>query len=354
VSSAEAGPAEAPPLRVAVLGHGVMGRRRAALVAAHPGLTLAAVCDPALEALEALEKLTGLYGPREPARPPVAAFTGWREALAAPLEPPLDAAMVCLPNDLNAEVTAAALARGLHVLCEKPPARTVAELEAVAAALRPGLTLAYGFNHRRHGSVKDARALLDELGPVLHLRGVYGKSAVSEIPGNWRGDPVRAGGGILMDQGIHMVDLMRCFAGPFDEVLAMRRGPGGHEEDAFALLRARSGAVASLHSSATQWRHRFSLHLGCARGALELDGILSGSMSYAPEILRIWRRAPDTGRVGAPEERRYQRDDSWREEVDAFALAAASGAGIEGGGLADARATLALVERIYDAASPRR
>ena len=326
-------------LRVGVLGHGVMGRRRAALVRAHPGLRLSVVCDADPAAL------AGLDVPTE---------AGWRAALDRPLDPPLDAVMVCLPNHLNAPATAAALERGLHVLCEKPPARSVAELAAVAAAARPGLTLAYGFNHRRHGSVVDALALLDALGPVLHLRGVYGKSAVSEIPGSWRGDPALAGGGILMDQGIHMVDLLRCFAGEFDEVQAMIRGPAGHEEDAFALLRSRGGAVASLHSSATRWRHRFHLHVACARGALELDGILSGSMSYAPEILRIERRDPASGRALPPEERRYERDDSWAQEVDAFARAAAAGAPIESGGLADARATLALVERIYDAASPRR
>jgi predicted dehydrogenase len=325
------------PLRVGVIGHGVMGRRRSALVAAHPLLRLALVCDAEPGALAGLPP--GARGLRR-----------WEEAL----EEPLDAVFLCLPNHLNAAVTCAGLERGLHVFCEKPPAMSAAELDAVGRALdrRPGRVLLYGFNHRHHGSVRDALALVrsGQLGRVLHLRGVYGKSAVTEVPGSWRADRGRAGGGILLDQGIHMLDLMRCFAGEFEAVHAVVRGrERGLEEDAFALLQARGGAVAQLHSSATCWRHRFELHVGCERGALQLDGVLSGSMSYAPEILRVWRRDPETGRAGEPRETRYAEDPSWAIEVDAFARAVLEGRPPRDGGLDDARATLALVERIYAA-----
>ena len=323
-----------------MIGHGVVGRRRSALVAAHPRLRLAAVCDADPAALTGLPEGT-------------AADTDWRRSLARDL----DAVVICLPNHLSAAVSAAALRRGLHTFCEKPPARSLAELEAVAAAAaaRPDRVLLYGFNHRHHGSVREALALArsGELGELLHLRGVYGKSAVAERPACWRGDPERAGGGILLDQGLHMLDLMRCFAGDFSRVQAVlvEERPG-LEREAFALLSTPGGVVATLHSSATHWRHRFHLHAGFTEGALELDGILSGSMSYAPELLRVWRRDAATGRAGPPRCTRYEEDMSWAVEIDSFARAVETGRATGACGLADAGATLALVERIYQSGRP--
>jgi predicted dehydrogenase len=148
----------------------------------------------------------------------VRCFSHYRQLL----EEPLDVLFVSLPNYLAAEVTMAGLQRGLHVFCEKPPGRNVQDIERVMEAEKrhPGLLLKYGFNHRYHDSVREALRIVQskELGEVVNLRGVYGKSKIIPFSGGWRAERKYAGGGILLNQGIHMVDLMRLFCGEFVEV----------------------------------------------------------------------------------------------------------------------------------------
>lgn len=299
-------------IRAGVVGMGVVGRRRAAAIAAHPDLDLAATSDAAAET-------------------------------AALLDQPLDVVFVCLPNALAAPACLAALDRGLHVFCEKPPARTAAELLPVLeAAARARRVLMVGFNHRLHGSVQALLALHREgaLGPLHSLRGVYAK------PGNsgWRVDPAVAGGGILLDQGIHMLDLARLLAGELAVQAAVVRGEPV-EDDVHALLRGARGAVVSLHSSAREPRCIFRLEAVYARGRATLDGILSGSMAYAPERLVV--EVP-----GQPAQvREYAADRSWADEVAEMARAVVDGGGCASarhGDPADALALLRCIERIYE------
>lgn len=323
-------------IRVGIVGHGAAGRRRRAAIERHPDLVAVAVCDPAgpatVEGLSCHARLDGL------------------------LAEDLDAIFVCTPPGAAATTTIAALDRGLSVFCEKPPGRSVDEMIAVRAAeaARPELRLMYGFNHRLHGSVRRAREVVTsgELGRIVSLRGVYGRSYVADPPDAWRARPEVAGGGILLDQGIHLLDLARMFAGDFVEVHAFvaTSAPGlALEDNAYALMRTADGVVAMVHSSATEWRHRFRLEITLTQGALELRGILSSTGAYAPEELIVRRRgAPGrfTEEVSA-----WTEDTSWAEEVDAFARVLRTGAPVEHGCSRDALAVMELVERIHRADS---
>lgn len=325
-------------LRTGIVGYGAVGRRRRALLAEHPDFEVTCVCDRVFPDGEAED---------------VRRF----DDVEALLREPLDVLFVALPTHLAADATIAGLERGLHVFCEKPPARTPGELMQVIRCEheRPAQRLMYGFNHRYHGAVRAALTLVrsGELGQVLDLRGAYGKSFVQR-DGGWRGQRALAGGGILLDQGIHMLDLFRLFAGEFDEVRAFvadRYWRHDVEDNAYALLRARGGVVAMLHSSATQWRHLFRLEISLEAGALVLDGILSSSGTYGPESLRVVRR----GGPGVVHEEvlQFRDDPSWREEIEAFAAAIRSGRPPPWGGSEDARRTLELVHQVYEAGSPR-
>ena len=328
-------------LRVGIAGYGVVGRRRRQVVDRHPDLVTVAVCDRRLEGEGAFED-----GVRH--------YAHYRRMLEAER---LDVLLVCLTNDIAAEVTVAGLERSLHVFCEKPPGRDLADIARVVAveARHPGLVLKYGFNHRYHDSVRDALALVQsgELGQVVNLRGVYGKSTIIDFrsPDHWRTRRAVAGGGILLDQGIHMVDLIRLFGGEFDEVHAfVSNAFWGHdvEDNAYALMRAReSGVVAMLHSSATQWRHRFSLDVTLSRGMLILSGILSGSKSYGAETLTVvWAHPED---AGDPKEQttRYNQDPSWADEIAEFAACVRSGQPVRHGSSREALKTMEMVYRIY-------
>ncbi len=328
-------------MRVGIAGYGVVGKRRREFIDRHPALRVVAVCDRSL----------GGSGDLPDGVP---YFATYRELL----EQDLDILFICMTNDIAPEVTIAGLRRGLHVFCEKPPGRTVADVRTVKAESErhPGLRLKYGFNHRYHDSVRDAIALMSsgKLGRVLNLRGVYGKSQFISYGSKsiWRTQRDVAGGGILLDQGIHMVDLMRLFGGEFDEVHScIGNDFWGYnvEDSAAALMRSRSGVVAMLHSTATQWRHRFSLDVTLEKGALILSGILSGSKSYGAETLTVvWAAADDQG---DPMEQvtRYNRDPSWEEEIREFVECIVDRKSVIDGSVDDALRTMELVYRIYAA-----
>lgn len=327
-------------LRVGIAGYGVVGRRRREFIDAHPRLKTVAVSDVSF----------GKDGLMDGG---VRYHADFRDMA----DEKLDILFVCLPNDIAPEATIIGLEAGFHVFCEKPPGRTVADIERVIECekRRPGLKLKYGFNHRYHDSVRDALAIVrsSELGRVLNLRGVYGKSKFISFgtQSDWRVRRSIAGGGILLDQGIHMVDLMRLFAGEFDQIHSIVTNDfWGHdvEDNAYALMRGRQGAVALLHSTATQWRHRFHLDITCAKGALTLAGILSGSKSYGDETLTIaWADPKDDSGDPKEEFRRYDNDNSWRDEVAGFAAAVIDNGPIIDGSSSDALETMKLVYRIY-------
>jgi predicted dehydrogenase len=328
-------------LRVGIAGYGVVGKRRREFIDRHPALRTVAVCDRT-------------FGGSGTLPDGVPYFATYHDLLGQDL----DLLFICMTNDIAPEVTIAALQRGLHVFCEKPPGRTVADVRAVKAESEhhPDLRLKYGFNHRYHDSVRDAIALMNsgKLGRVLNLRGVYGKSQFISYGSKsiWRTQREIAGGGILLDQGIHMVDLIRLFGGEFDEVHScVGNDFWGYdvEDNAAALMRSKKGVVAMLHSSATQWRHRFSLDVTLEKGALILSGILSGSKSYGAETLTVvWAAADDQG---DPMEQvtRYNRDPSWEEEIREFAQCVLELKPVVNGSVDEALKTMELVYRIYAA-----
>lgn len=326
-------------LKVGIAGFGIVGKRRKDCVDRHPGMEVVAVCDRTFADDGVLPG-------------GIKSFRDYRSLL----DETLDAVIVCMTNDIAPEVTIAGLERGLHVFCEKPPARTVAEVRQVIEHERrhPGLKLMYGFNHRYHDSVRDALKIVrsKELGALINMRGVYGKSRLSTFnQTNWRTNREVAGGGVLLDQGIHMVDLMRLFAGEFTEVHSfVSNGFWGFdvEDNAYALMRTDAGVVAMLNSSATQWRHMFQLDLTLERGSVALSGILSGTKSYGAETLTVVRANPDTD-GGDPKEQttRYNHDPSWDDEIATFASSIVDDAAILSGSSNDALQTMQLVNRIY-------
>lgn len=326
-------------LRVGIAGFGVVGKRRKACVDRRSDLAVVAVCDRSFQDDGVLGDGVRYY--RTP------------DQL---LSEELDVLFVCLTNDVAAEVTMAGLRRGLHVFCEKPPGRFVEEVRNVIACERehPGLKLMYGFNHRYHESVQDALRILrsGELGRVIDMRGFYGKAKLITFnQTDWRTRREIAGGGVLLDQGIHMVDLMRLFGGEFTQVhsfVSNRTWRYDVEDNAYAIMKTDDGVVAMLNSSATQWRHRFHLDINLERGSLILGGILSGTKSYGAETLTVVRAEPDTD-AGDPREQltRYNRDPSWDAEIAAFADAIRLDQPIVSGSSDDALRSMEIVYRIY-------
>lgn len=332
-------------LKVGIAGYGVVGKRRRHFIDLNPHLKTVALCD---------RDLKNTNKDADVARN-VNHYSNYQALLQ---NEKLDVLFVCLTNDIAAEVTMAGLTHGLHVFCEKPPGRNLNDIAKVRTLKQqyPQLQLKYGFNHRYHDSVSDALAIIQNksLGDIINLRAVYGKSKLITYgqARDWRTKRAIAGGGILLDQGIHMVDLLRLFAGEFSEVHSfISNGYWQHdvEDNAYALMRTKDGKVAMLHSSATQWRHHFQLDISLQKGSIVLSGILSGSKSYGSEKITIaWASADEQG---DPKEQttRYNEDHSWRNEIAEFAQTILGGGDIQHGTVDDAYRTMELVHRIYTA-----
>ena len=325
-------------LKVGIAGYGIVGNRRHAFINEHKYLEVVAVCDQKFE-----ERISR--------KDEISYYSNIKDLLSTKL----DILFVCLTNDIAAEVTIAGLKKGLHVFCEKPPGMSVKDIENVILVEKenPHLKLKYGFNHRYHDSIRKALQIIQsgELGTIINLRGVYGKSRVIPFSGGWRSKRELAGGGILLDQGIHMVDLMRLFCGEFVDVKSfISNDYWKHdvEDNAYALLKDKSGRIAMLNSTATQWQHKFSLDISLTQGYIELSGILSGSKSYGEEKIVFGKRdeESDSGQMQSTSIK-FLQDNSWRDEIFEFADAIIYDTKIHSGNSSDALETMKLVFNIY-------
>jgi len=325
-------------LRVGIAGYGVIGKKRKAFIDTHPKMKVVAVCDKNISSV--IEEEDILY------------CDNYHKLLSFEI----DVLFVCLSNDMASEVTIAALEKKMHVFCEKPPGRSVEEIKDVIKIEKenPSLKLMYGFNHRYHDSIQEALKILDSgiMGKIINLRGVYGKGKLITFnQPTWRTKRDLAGGGVLLDQGIHMVDLFRLFAGDFDEVHSFVSNDfWGHdvEDNAYALMRNKEGVVGLLNSSATQWRHRFNLDINLEKGSLILGGLLTGTRSYGAETLTVVTSDPDND-MGDPKEQTtlYNADNSWISEINLFASCILDNMKVTQGSSDDALETMKLVYRIY-------
>ncbi|HEX7050692.1 MAG TPA: Gfo/Idh/MocA family oxidoreductase [Longimicrobiales bacterium] len=331
--------AERVALRVAVIGCGLMGRRRAAAVAAHPETRLAAVvdADPARA-----EQLADDYG--------CDVCPDWRDAVD---RGDVDAVVVATPNGYLAEIGCAAVSAGKHVLLEKPMGRNLTEAQALAqAADGSGRLLKIGFNHRYHPGLDRLLAAVraGEIGRVVAVRGRYGHGGRPGSEREWRADPDLAGGGHLIDQGVHLVDLIHAVAGLPEQAVAFLQTAVWQisplEDNAHAMFRFREGGVAQIHVSMTQWRNLFSFEVHGETGSLAVEG-LGGS--YGTERLIRIRRRLEGGAPDIEEEEFPEPDRSWDEEWRDFVQATATGR-LRCGGVGDGLAAMRMIDALYRSA----
>lgn len=270
----------------------------------------------------------------------------------------IDAVAICLPNFLVKSITIAALKAGKHVFCEKPPAMNLADMLEIADVKENSSgRLMYGFNHRRHGAVMKMKEIVNNgsLGRILWMRGRYGKSVDSDYLQGWRSKKEKAGGGILIDQGIHMLDLFLHIGGqPFDEVHAMVSNlywkTNGIEDNVFAIMRnLESGMCAQFHSTMTQWRHLFSLEVFLESGYMVLNGLKTTSGTYGEEVLTIaCNRSHAPAATWKEEERiEFSVNTSWAAEAEEFVAAIHSSSTQVHGTVQDALQVMQLVDSIY-------
>ena len=323
------------PTRFAIVGCGLIGKKRLASLA--PGQFQVAF-DLDRARAEALVKTAGAG------------------RVAASLEEvvdlsDVDAVIVSTLNGALADIARAAVEAGKHVLVEKPAAISVAEIDTLTtAAEHTGALVRVGYNHRYHPALQKARELVDggAVGPLMFIRARYGHGGRVGYDREGRADARLSGGGELIDQGVHLIDLAGWFLGDFPTV-------EGHaatyfwdmpvDDNAFLNLRTAAGQTAWLQVSCSEWKNLFSFEIYGRTGKLAVDG-LGGS--YGVERLAYYRMLPE---MGPPETTiwEYPRgDDSWRLEMRDFLEHIRLGR-TPSPGLREARAALEVVETVYRA-----
>ena len=321
-------------MKFAIAGCGLIGQKRLKTILRKHSLVIAADTHLA-RAEDMASHVSGAL-----------ATSDWRQAVE---HPDVDAVVVATTNDALAPVTIAALEAGKHVIVEKPAARCLAELRSVQrAAEKSGKIVQVGFNHRFHPAFLKARELFEvgALGPLMFIRGRYGHGGRIGYDREWRADPKLSGGGELLDQGVHIIDLARWFLGDFTRVEGFAHTyfwdmPA--DDNGFLLLRTASDQCAMLHASCTEWKNMFSFEIYGRNAKLHIEG-LGGS--YGVERLYYYAMKPE---MGPPDTTIWEYpggDTSWQQELNMF-VDAVEGKGKPGPGLRDAEAALEIVEQIY-------
>ena len=320
-------------MNVAIIGCGLIGHKRANALA---GCRLVACADSIRERAEELaRKCSG-----------VEVVPDWRGVVE---RPDVDIIIVSTSHDVLSEVTIASLQAGKHVLVEKPAARSVSELDLVIDAAEKSKTLVrVGFNHRYHPAFIKAMEIVasGEMGQLMFIRGRYGHGGRIGYDKEWRAVKELSGGGELMDQGVHLIDLARIFLGDFHDVQGAAHTYFWNmpvEDNGFMLLKTTMKQVAFLHASWTEWKNTFSFEIYGKEAKIDISG-LGGS--YGVERLAYYKMLPQ---MGPPETVIWEYPGSdnsleveFAEFVEDIRLGRQPSAGLN-----DARATLEIINKIY-------
>lgn len=329
-------------LKAAIIGYGYMGKIRRKILEDSPHFKLVGICDTDKNSIlsDSTAKLK-IY-----------------DSYTKLLKSDVDVIFVCTPNSFSPDIVIKSLKEEKHVFCEKPPGRNLSDIMRMIEEenKHPNLKLMFGFNHRYHPGILEAKTIVDggRFGKVLFLKGTYGKSGGKNYLQSWRNKKEISGGGILLDQGIHMLDLFRYFCGDFEEIkgfLSRMFWNADLEDNAFVCLRNSLGQLATLHSSATLWKHTFKLEIFLEEAYMIITGLLSKTGSYGRETLTIGRRQfeDQSFALGNPREEviYFDQDLSWSMEVEKFSEYIIQDKKVDSSSSHDALKVMELIDRMY-------
>jgi len=325
-------------LNVGIIGYGKTGKIRHSILKKIKGVRVTLICDINLK------KKIGLI---EVTNDPKKIINNNN----------IDIVFISVPNYLNAQLTIKSLKNLKNVFCEKPPAMNSKEIEKVIKAEKLSKKkLMYGFNHRSHESIQIIKNYIEskKFGKILWMRGRYGKSVDKFFFNEWRSKRKYSGGGILIDQGIHMLDLFLYLGGNFDKVKSSISNLYWNldvEDNAFIILENTKNKIsASLHSTMTQWRHLFSLEIFMEKGYFVLNGLKTSSNSYGKETLTIAknRSLPPAASWSKETKLKFNIDNSFHKETQLFIDSIIKNKKIKIGSSQEALNIMKLIDKIYE------
>lgn len=301
-------------ISIVLIGAGGMGARWAEAIVAHPKTSLAGIIDTNRGKAEALGKAHH-----------IPAFTSLKDFLR---RFSCDAACIAIPPAFSKKATSDSFKAGLHVIIEKPAARNSSELRALLSlAKKKRLRFMVGYNYRHFPHIQKAYELVQKgtIGSILFIRARHGASGRPGYEHDWRHNPALSGGGVLIDTAVHTIDLARWFLGDFKKIkgtLAHSFWKSKVEDNAFIHLQTRTGQIASLHASWTEWHPIFSFEIFGANGYIKAQGL----RQYRQKEELIFAKRPADFLGSHVQERietfpKSKPQDSLAGELDEFASA---------------------------------
>lgn len=292
-------------MNIAIIGAGLIGKKRADSLP--EGVNLSVVCDVDVEKAKQLgSDFNVLYE------------TDWKKVTDNPV---IDAVIVSTINKYLSPITQRAILNNKHVLVEKPGARSLKEIKQIAKELKARkVVVMFGYNHRYHPGIVMAKKIVDskKYGEILFIRAKYGHGGRLGYEKEWRFIKDLAGGGELLDQGTHLIDLVNFLCGEMHEVAGYTGNlfwKSKLEDSAFFMLRNKKRQIAQLSASCAEWKNLFCLELMLKKAKIQIDG-LGGS--YGKEKLTLYKMKPE---MGPPEMEEFlfeEKDISWQKETKEF------------------------------------
>jgi len=321
-------------MNVAIIGCGLIGLKRAKALGSH---RLIVACDISFERARSVCSAAGTGS----------AMIDWKKAVA---HKDVDIVIVSTTNNWLTPIGLYALEQNKHVLVEKPAARSSSEIKPfLQKAQKSENKVKVGFNLRYHPALLKAREIMDSgvMGELMFIRGRYGHGGRVGYDKEWRADPEISGGGELIDQGVHIIDLCRWFLGDFVSVkgeIATYFWDMPVDDNAFLCLTTLENKIAWIHVSCTEWKNLFSFEIYGKTGKIQIDG-LGGS--YGLEKLTYYQMLPE---MGPPQTTIWEypgEDCSWSLELDDFIESIVSGKTINGN-INDAYEALKAIDKVYN------
>lgn len=229
----------------------------------------------------------------------------------------IDIVIISTTHDSLLEILIEAIKYKKHVLIEKPLARTYDELiknlpKKINSKIR------VGFNHRYHPAIIKAKNLIKNniIGDIIFLRARYGHGARPGYNKEWRFDPIKSGGGQLIDQGSHLIDLSSYFLGEVKLEKSLIENyfwKAKVDDNSFLVLKNKKNIRSYIHTSCTEWKNIFNFEIFGKIGKIEINGL---GRSYGVETLKIYKMSK---KMGKPKEKKFQfrssKDNSWKLEL---------------------------------------
>lgn len=320
--------------KVAIVGCGLIGQKRA-------------------NAIQGLSQVASVFDVNRSSAQAMAAKHNAKvaESLDEVLADPEISCVVVATTHNNLAPTATLAARaGKHVLLEKPGARRPAELnELFEVAASRNIKVQVGFNHRFHPAMQKAKEILDSgaLGKLMFIRGMYGHGGRIGYDKEWRAQPEVSGGGELLDQGAHLIDLTHWYLGESLQnvhgVLKTYFWNMPVEDNAFVVGETGTGKTALLHVTWTEWKNTFSFEITGSKGKLHITG-LGGS--YGTERIAFYQMLPEMGPPPTTIWEYPGADLSWRHEWEVF-LQQIEGKDVSGPSVSSTIEVLKVIENLY-------